>query len=188
MKAQTRTAALLLSALMLAALFGCAKPETPVDDTTAAAQTSAETVPETDEKDLIDPKLPALNWDGEEFHVMYNGNDLEPNLDFNAEDLDGSVLNDAVYNRNLYINNKHNLRITWSHDKDANIITAVENNFSGGVDFAQLVEVDQNHSMTMAIKGHLVELAELTNIDTSKPYWYSDQLEGSSLANKNFFA
>ena len=188
MKALTRTAALLLSALMLAALFGCAKPDTPVDDTTAAAQTSAETVPETDEKDLIDPKLPALNWEGEEFHVMYNGNDLEPNLDFVAEDLDGSVLNDAVYNRNLYINNKHNLRITWTHGKDNDIITAVENNFAGGVDFAQLVEVDQNHSMTMAIKGHLVELAELTNIDTSKPYWYSDQLEGSSLANKNFFA
>ena len=187
MKLAARTAALILSLLLLASVFGCAKPDTPAEDTTAAAQTDAP-APETEEKDLIDPKLPALNWGGEEFHVVYNGNDLEPNLDFIAEDLNGSVLNDAVFNRNLYINNKHNLNITWSHDKDANIIKTVENNIAGGTDFAQLVEVDQNHSMTMAVKGHLLELGELPNINTEKPYWYSDQLEGSSIAHKNYFA
>ena len=180
MKALTRTAALLLSALMLAALFGCAKPETPVDDTTAAAQTSAETVPETDEKDLIDPKLPALNWGGEEFHIMYNGNDLEPNLDFVAEEINGSLLNDAVYNRNRAIENKHNLKITYQFDSDSNIVSAIERAFAGGEDIVQLAEVNQNYSMTMAIKGNLIEYGELKNVNLEKPYWYSGLLSGSA--------
>ncbi|MBO4321791.1 MAG: hypothetical protein J5919_02235 [Clostridia bacterium] len=63
MKLAARTAALILSLLLLASVFGCAKPDTPAEDTTAAAQTDAP-APETEEKDLIDPKLPCSQLGG----------------------------------------------------------------------------------------------------------------------------
>ena len=188
MKITVRILACLLSVLLLVSVFGCAKPETPANDTTAGAQTAGDTVPETDEKDLIDPKLPALNWGGEEFHIMYNGNDLEPNLDFVAEEINGALLNDAVYNRNRAIENKHNLKITYQFDSDSNIVSAIERAFAGGEDIVQLAEVNQNYSMTMAIKGNLIEYGELKNVNLEKPYWYSGLLSGSSLKHKNYFA
>ena len=187
MKNFLRIIALLLSVLLVGSVIGCATPETP-DDTTAAEQTSGETVAETEEQDLVNPNLDPLNWNEEEFHILYNGNDLEPNLDFVAEDINGSLLNDAVYNRNLFIAKKHNLKITYQFDSDSNHVKTIENNIAGGTDIAQLVEVNQNYSMTMAIKGDLIELGELKNIDLDKPYWYSGLLSGSSLANKNYFA
>ncbi len=192
-KYAVRLFAALLAALMLIAAASCAKENPSGAQTTPAAtekgavpgsdgQTAADTEPD------YDPHVAARDFEGTDFVILYNGNEVEPNHDFAAQETNGSTVNDAVYNRNVRIQEKHKLKIVTEFKSDANIMTAVTNAQSSGDAPYQLIDANQTYSMTMSIKGLLHELSDLTLIDFSKPYWNSDLLEGSSIKNKNYFA
>jgi len=174
---------------MLFSAIGCAKtPEQPEDTTAPAAVDSTGVEETTSEADLYNPNLAALNWNGDKFMILYNGNTLEPNLDFVATEVTGAILNDAVYNRNVFIAQKHNLVIDSAFESDANIVNLLTSANAAGDDPYQLVEVNQSYSMSLAIKGLTTDFSQLTNVDLTKPYWNSNLLSGSSLKNKNYFA
>ena len=179
----------LLILLSAAALSSCADSGGGTDGTTARADTDAPASdsPAATETDY-NPHVEPLDWKGKKFIVLYNGNDVEPNLDFKAEEINGAPLNDAVYNRNLNVQEKHKLVIEPVFDSDSNISTKVSNTIKSGDLIAHLVEANQTYSMTMAINGGLRTLDELTGIDMSKPYWYDSFLAGSSIKHKNYFA
>ncbi|MCQ2427020.1 MAG: hypothetical protein MJ137_01285 [Clostridia bacterium] len=181
-----------LAIIMLLSAISCAKnPDTsttdPADSTNAPAVNTADETT-LSEAEKLNPNLPALDWNGNTFFILYNGNDLEPNLDFVAEEITGAILNDAVYNRNLFIANKHHLVIDSQYKADGEIVTLLTNSNSSGDDPYQLVEVNQSYSMSLAIKGLTTDFSQLTNVNLDKPYWNANLLSGSSIYNKNFFA
>jgi len=182
----------LLSLLMLVSLFASCGGETgPSEATTAeipGAATTATPEVTTTEADLYNPNLSALDWNGDVFMILYNGNEIEPNLDFVAEELTGATLNDAVYKRNKFIEEKHKLVIKSEYYTDKNILEKVKSGIDAGDDVYQLVEVNQNYSMTLAINGQIKDFAELTSIDLTKPYWNANLLSGSTINKRNFFA
>lgn len=193
MKKSLRTGltAVILALLILlsAALYSCADKTDPETDVTTVAATdaapdesAAETAPD------YDPHVEPVDWGGEEFIVVYNGNDVEPNLDFIAEDINGATLNDAVYNRNAVIRDKHKLVFKTVYMTDANISNAVTASMKTGDVVGHLVEANQTYSLTMSINGALRELGELSGINLEKPYWNSAFLSGSSIKGKNYFA
>ena len=112
----TRIVSALLAGLLLStSLLACGKSQGEEQTTTAAQTTDSvgSAVEETtiDPMKANDPQLTADNWGGAEFAILYNGSEVEPNKDFNAEALNGNVLNDAIYNRNMAIQDKYNLKI-----------------------------------------------------------------------------
>ncbi len=187
----TALAALLLTSA--AGLSACADKPAPAPGpgTTAAVvdpANSSDGAPEATTAPDYDPHVAALDWKGADFIVLYNGNDVEPNLDFIGEEINGSTLNDAVYARNVAVQEKHKLVIKPVFKKDADIESVVTKSIKSGDLVAHLIEANQTYSTTMAIKGDLYTLDELTGINMSKPYWSDSFLAGSSLKGKNYFA
>lgn len=156
--------------------------------TSASAGGSDVTTTTTDPKLQYDPNLTGDDWKTADFTILYNGTEVEPNKDFNTSGLTGNVLNDAIYNRNVYIQEKYNLKINPIYQSDSNIATSVGNSNRAGDNSYQLIEANGAYSMSMTINGQLCNLEQLTYIDLDKPYWNSLILEGSSLAGKNYFA
>lgn len=190
MKKLVSAVALLCAILLLLPLaVSCAKPDDPAEEQTTAEPVSTEEVQtEPDDDTKYDPHLGSVEWGGRDFRILYNGNELEPNLDFVAEDLNGGLLNDAVYERNAAIQEKHGIKIVSEYQKDSEIMNLVQKSNMAGDGYYQLVEANQNYSMSMALAGELAELSDLENVNTEKPYWSASLLKGSSIAGKNYFA
>ena len=184
-------AGLLLSTTLLAC--GNTKGEEQITTTAPATDSNEITTSATAETTIDpmianDPKLTADNWGGEEFVILYNGSQVEPNKDFTAETLNGNVLNDAIYNRNMAIQDKYNLKINASYYSDGTISTMVSNSNKAGDNAYHLVEANGAYSMSMALNGQLYNLEALEYVNLEKPYWNSMVLEGSSIEGKNYFA
>ena len=82
--------------------------ENPSDVGTAPELTTETEAPQED-RTQYDPHLDAVDYGGAAFTVLYNyGNDLEPNKDFTCEELNGEIVNDAKYNRNIALCDKYN--------------------------------------------------------------------------------
>ena len=125
-----RMIALLIAMLMLASAVACGKADDTVgedvaDTTTAAlageATTPAETTPPETEPPKAFDSVPEQNLGGE-FHVRYAQADncFE---DFHAETLNGDVKNDAIYERNLMVEEKLGIDVQISWDE----ITVINN-------------------------------------------------------------
>ena len=188
----TRMVSALLAGLMLSTtLLACGKSnEEGQTTTTVSADSTTSAVTETTIDPMIanDPKLTADNWGGAEFVIIYNGSEVEPNKDFNAEALNGNVLNDAIYNRNMAIQDKYNLKINATKHSEGEISTMVSNSNKAGDNAYHLVESNGAYSMSMALNGQLYNLEALEYVNLDKPYWNSMILEGSSIEGKNYFA
>ena len=144
----------LLSALLLCLLLSSA---VACGNATGEIQTTApvSAKPEATE-DVNDPKIPAIDWNGEQFNILYNGSDLEPNLDFVAEETNGNTLNDAVYKRNLSIQEKYGLTIVSEKKSDSGILSAIETATASGDMVYHLTEANQCYSMSMGLRGAVV--------------------------------
>ena len=196
MNRTTRIVCALLAGLLLSTtLLACGNTKGDEQTTTTAPTTDSNEITtsataETTIDPMIanDPKLTADNWGGEEFVILYNGSQVEPNKDFTAETLNGNVLNDAIYNRNMAIQDKYNLKINASYYSDGNISTMVGNSNKAGDNAYHLVEANGAYSMSMALNGQLYNLEALEYVNLDKPYWNSMILEGSSIEGKNYFA
>lgn len=175
---------LLLACLCVSLFAGCGNTDTPNDTPTTTASAGGEITTGSD----LDPKLPKIDFAGDDFTVLYNGGTIEPNLDFIAEEPNGTALNDAIYKRNMAIQEKYNLTIVPVHKSDSEGDGAVRIANGSGSEPYQMVEMTANTSMAMAVKGYLYPYSALNLIDTSKPYWFSTALAGSSIKGENYFA
>ena len=108
---KNRMISLLLAAVLLALpMTGCSESKTNADEETAASvvtpAASDETVPvEEEEPAEILPDIPELDFNGEDFTFLTNGASDDCGSDWitydvTAEELNGEVINDAVYERN----------------------------------------------------------------------------------------
>ncbi|NLB16305.1 MAG: ABC transporter substrate-binding protein [Clostridiales bacterium] len=189
-----KTLAVILSVMLLAIqLFSCSdKTESPaiLSDTTASVASDAEgettTEPEETAPDY-DPKIAPYDSGGHIFNILYNGNDFEPNLDFAAVELNGEALNDAIFMRNSKLNEKYNMEIKATFKDDGTIVSSVSKAVKAGTPDFDMVEVNGNFSMNLAIAGVSCDLDNIPYIDFEKPYWNSFMLDGSSIGGKNYF-
>ena len=172
---------IVLAVLMLLGTVACGETKNNTETTTASS------TPVNTEEQNVDPKVPAQDWDGENFTILYNGYTLEPNLDFIAEEENGGTLNDAVYKRNLAIQEKHHLVINPVYARDSNFQSELTKEQKSGDATISLVETCLNYTMQLAIDGFYAEKNTLTAIDFEKPYWYKNLLDGSSIGGKNYF-
>ena len=178
-----RIALAFLAVLMLLGTVACGNTNNNTAQTTPAASVTEEA----DERKANDPHVAAQDWGGDNFTILYNGYTLEPNLDFIAEEANGAPLNDAVYKRNMAIQEKHSLVINPVYAKDADFANTLQKDQKSGECDISLVETCLNYTMQLAIDGFFTELGYLPGINFDKPYWYKNLLEGSSIGGKNYF-
>jgi hypothetical protein len=171
-KAQDISRRLLASFIILAALLtavtSCAKTDTAVSDTTAVPEdtTAAET----------DYPYPEFNFDGKElkFLILRSGDASQDFNDLYVESDTGDKMDSAVFNRNMKVEEKYNVKITVQTSGDA--ISETVRAVTANEDAYQVVQDKIVFLMnTLATQNYIYDVNKIPNLTLEAP-WYSNQL------------
>ena len=177
-----RFASLLLAMLMLLSLTACGTGDT-TDDTQASttdAQTEAVTADPNYTLDLEE----GLNYDTEVtiFYVNMVGRTDE----LESEKLGGGVISDAVYERNVAVEERLGITFGYtSKNDDTEALPAISNLVQAGDDTVDIFTVGTYVCMTPSLAGHYLNLNSLDNIDLSKHYWNQDYNDMMTFTSDN---
>ena len=187
-----RIAVFLLAALLL--LPSCSGGGTPAAaDTvqTAAAETQAasdETAAGTEPAYA----LPKADFGGRTFNIFMRYNAFWTPRDIWAESETGEALNDAVYQRNLKIEEEFNVDIAGkvaSPDMpDSSLPPYVKSIILSGENAYDLYMFRVSDAATLARDGLFVDLMKLDSLDFTQDFWQHDKLLEATIAGRLYYA
>ena len=188
-----KTLSFILALLMLSASFAsCSEKqqdeaESESESETAAAaaeaaQESEETI-ETETEEKITDDLPEKDYNDMDF-AIYTRNNTSHSL-FLVEEMNGEEMNDAIYQRNLNVEDRFGVHFIETEYSDEGLpltlITAGDNTYS-------LMNVRCTAASNIAQKGYAFALDTLEYIDLTKPYWDESSTRDINVGEKNYFA
>lgn len=188
---------LTLAALMLlSTLAACSSGDTSTTDTTAApAETTvapAETAdPNYDANGYLKDDLdPSLKFGGEKFTLLY-WEDVE-RLEFEAADLNGDLINDALYHRNLTVEERLEIDFEWistpgNYYNMTGFISKISNDINAGGSYDAFAGYSMTGA-TMAVQGLSRDLTRLDHINFEQPWWPEYLLDSATIDNRLYFA
>lgn len=186
---------LILCALMLAPTFvSCSDGgETAENGTTPTNPTADSPSPEETEitRATTPDSLPDdLDFGGMTLNVYHFGNDDTINYDCVGE-LSGDVVMDAVYNRNLSVEERLNVKFNWiagdaTWDGFPNQVSVA---LQAGVSDYDMIVEESSRLFQQSIRGYFYDLMTLSDyIDLDQPWWYTEMMEQGSIDNsKRYF-
>ena len=174
MKTRAFPTLLLSAAILLLGLASCGESDkvesTPIDNQTAdtaAVETGIQ----------CDPGLPEMDFGGETFTFAMRGAEGDYN-DITAEATDGDPLNDAVYYRNEYIEEKYNIVLDtlWCGEgggspTSSEMYKMVTQMVMSGDSNMDVILTTPYCQSGLAIGSYLLDLNTVEYIDLSKPWW-----------------
>ena len=150
-----RLISLLLCVLLLCPAVSCsqqtenaASDETATAVSTPSADSPEETEPAPEEPEIVEDNLPDRDYGGFAFNIYTRSNTTH--YAFLTEELNGEVLNDAIYERNLKVADRFNVTFTETEYSDE---VMAQNNVQSGDDTFSLMNVRCTAADTMAKKG-----------------------------------
>ncbi len=145
-------------------------------------ETLAETTVTSDEDQLYD-NLPAGSYGGHEFRILNNISNFAI-TDMSAETLTGDPVNDAIHNRNSYVENKLNIKILVTDMGYNEIVSTVQKLFNTG-DYEYDIVYDEAWAISsLAKQGCFVSFSDCPDVlDISMPWWSKDALESLTIGN-----
>ena len=188
-------AALLVAALLVCALFGCqTAPEKGEESTTADAAGEEDGQEEGEQAtERIYPDLAPVDFGGYEFMFLVRGvaslgaDWVEwCHRDIFAEEVNGDVINDAVYNRNRKIEAKYNISIAWTEVENPKVETMVNQSVKAGDDIYDIVAPHLTQFPPTAQSGYYVDFFSVPYLDLKKPWWDQGTIRDLSIINKLF--
>jgi len=176
---------LALALTFTAIATSCAKEgEKAASDTTASQSVESETT-ELDARAAISDDLPSKDWGGRQFRIFSSpGRETT----FYAEEQDGEVINDALYNARATTEERFNVEVVnipsggddvGHNDKIRTSITAGEYAF----------EIAENHdslSGGLAVQGLFLNLYDIPYLNFEKPWWPSNAVDSLTFQGKMF--
>lgn len=158
------------------------------DETSSSmvADTSGETVTETEtpEDTRVYPDLPDYDAEGATVTVLNIDYPIPiwVQRDIYAEQLNGEIINDTVFNRNFIIQERYNLKIVSMQEFDHPAIINQANAAGDGI--IDLATVALKTFSNLASGGALAELRTIPYLDFDKPWYDPSSVECLSIANR----
>lgn len=195
----TRITAALLSFLMLCSVLACGKADTGEEATTTTAltttaATASETTAEPQGDDLppsITDDLPAdLKFNNEVVTFLYRE---EVAGEFYSEAANGDIINDAVYESILAVEERLGVDIQTitrkgqTTDVRDEYLKHIVNQTIAGDDTYDWVDQMANFSGTQAVNGIYCNLLNLDYINLNKPWYISNMKETVTICDRLFF-
>ena len=150
-----------------------------------------ENATEADDKRQYDPKFGPVDMKGYVFTFGTRDDSIHNYSahlrDLLAEEVTGDLINDAVYARNMAVEEKYNCKIetsALSHDDATRPNQYVAKCAKAGDKSYDLLLTHMMHGIDSATNGFLHDIAKFPNIDLSKPYWNAGATAGLSLARR----
>ena len=160
---------LLLSLISVLILTSCGDTSQP--ETTTAVETDAETT-ESDDYGYIDPGLEKKDYNGKIFNILYPEWSLYMNYYF-ADEANGEVVNDAVYERLRRVEEFFNIDFEWySPGYVDSVYPELQKVVTAGLPEYDLVLTHCATSLTGYVtEGLICNWIDMPGVDLEKPYW-----------------
>ena len=179
-------------AAMAAALFwlaACLPSCKPADgaeppDPEIAAETTAT------EDDAL-AKLPGMDFGGEVFRVYFPNNPYSPkDKGFYAETSNGEKFNDAVFNRNAFVEDRYNVRIEGRYGADWDSMYGdLKRDVGSGEASCDVYFSHIRAGVTGALADGLVRAwNDVPHVRFGEPWWNQSIIETLSIGDRIFFA
>lgn len=163
-----------LATLMLLSFVACSGGSEAKDTTKAPVQTTA---PVTDNSvEYIKDDLPELDFGGEEVTILSCNiysieGDIHRKPDFTIEELTSNAVNDSLYNRERYVEDRLNVEINNVQMVDSEVNDEIRKMATSGDDI-----YDAYLSMVCAMapyvfQNYFIDMYELDYLDFDKPWW-----------------
>lgn len=183
------TASVLFLALILSAVTGCGQTQKESDtERTIPPDTETETT-ETGVETLSDNLPDTLDFGGAAFTILARG-DENSYQEIDAEN-NGDVVNDAIFNRNLYIEDRFNVSLQpicgegWrSYEKD---LSRIQASVRAADNAYQLIAGYGVVIAPLALKNCFLDLNTLSYIDQNQPWWYRSTVDSMNICGSLYF-
>jgi len=177
----------LLTGLLLS-MFSCSDTEVKAPAQTETVTTEAETI----EDDYVHDDLPDTDFDGATMNILTTIWYDAPTYIY-AENLNGEVINDALYNARMTISNRFNANIALTAKDNFDVVSNnVHNMVLAGDNTYDLVYNHDLKTVSNALKGDFLNIRDIDVIDFSKPWWKGSSEEftvnGKLLFTANFLS
>ncbi len=187
----------ILAALMLTpALVSCGESEvnTETTATNTTTNTTATTETEVPEEELTDyekrqripDNLPENKYDGAEIRFMTRETfaGWQYSSEIYVEELNGDACNDAVYNRNVKIEDRFEVKISATEDTASQ--SAIQTFVTAGTPDYHVVSFFDYQSYTPINAGVLMNWLEAPYVDLDQPWHNKAANDGATINNKLF--
>ncbi|MCQ2431689.1 MAG: hypothetical protein MJ175_03705 [Clostridia bacterium] len=184
MKRNNLTAVLLLTAVLAASLSACGETADPSIAPTETKPAPAETEAVETEEPRIPSGLPDTDLGGYVL-TMYQASDFFNEEGLYAEEANGDSINDAVYARNLGIMEKYNCVLAEETSDDRYVMDRLKPFILAGDD-----TIDVIYECGNSVIGNtqlFLDLADLSHLDFSKPWWSAEFNEGVTINGHLYF-
>ncbi len=195
-------AMILILAFVLTALACGSSNEGEVTDnvtttaTSSVGDTATTTVAQTeslyDENGYLKSDLPEdLNFGGATITMLY-WDDVE-NPEFEADGITGDIVNDAIYTRNINVEEKLGVKFEFAHTAGnvSNISefkSVVGNAYIAGENDYDLIASYSRTTAACAQAGYCLDLLELDYLNFENPWWPANLLEVTGIGDSMYFA
>ncbi|MCL2816515.1 MAG: extracellular solute-binding protein [Oscillospiraceae bacterium] len=128
-------------------------------------------------------ELPEKNFNGKEFVILVNPDPAFRHFyDVCVEGMNGDLVNDAVYKRNLEVEERFNVKIT--DRQTANIINSIKNNVAAGtVDFSAAWVIIRDYG-NLSQQNMFLDLNKVPDLNLEKKYWDTNVVRDFTINNK----
>ena len=183
---------MLVLAMLLPLVLGCSskKEETSnVNDNNNAAENDSEVGKAETVTELSDD-IPELDFKGEKVNILYRD---YMEYETHAEAQNGEVLNDAVYKRNMAVEERLNIsfnfisvRGAWDHKDE--FLKRIRNTVSAGDDEFDIIEGYAAYIVELVTSGkYLNNWKDIPYIGFDKPWWNKQFIEEITVYDKTPF-
>ena len=175
--------ALLLATLLLASCGGGGTAEGTQPGENPAPDT--ETVVET-EPDILD----GLSYGGRTFRILTSDTDISSNdLIEGSGELNGDNVNDAVYSRNLSVEEQLDVKFAYEHANNAwgDVYKSVQTLVMSGDSTYDLLIDDQLGFATASIDMLFYDAASLPTVDFTEDCWWGEYMKNLSIDYKHVY-
>lgn len=181
--------ALTMAAAVMTACVGGGREKGDTTQTTGGEVTT-ETLSEPIGK--TDDNLPDdLDYGNAEVKILYWSDVL--NAEFDIKEQSGSLMNDAVYRRDLNVQERLGVKFVWNGQPGnksnlAKFQQYIQNSVAAG---EGNIEIVATHSMVMgalAVSGLMQDLLQTEYLDFDMPWWPGDLISNSTVRGKLYFA
>ncbi len=172
--------------LLLAFLCGCESGDKPSAETTSPTVTESENTPATET--VPEPKLPDVKYNGATVNFLVRGEKAQPtnwSHEIYAEEETGEAINDAVFRRNAYVEEKYDVKITETAADDT--VDAVRSSVQAADQAFAVVMIRPNRAITAAADGLLCNLFTVPHFDLTAPWWDANAVESLPICGKLYY-
>jgi len=179
--------------ILISALPGCSgkQPNNPApDDGNTKTQTRGpeEADAAAKEKIIYAPGFEVKDWGGREFIFLCTGPEYlygyYETKDIYVEQMTGEVFGDAVYSRNMAVEEKYNIAI--KEIKTMNVSGDAVKAYKANDDLYNAIFEMPHKTIPISQSGYLLDFNTIPNVDLSQPWWDQNFKNDMSIAKKTY--